>query len=111
MKRTHIEGYHVMIAGRDEEGREIYVWWGSHPLGASPEAAEGGAAAVAEPVAVPFVGGHVKADSNKAREAAAALARTQGYEGDACGECGAMRLRRNGSCLVCDSCGRTTGCS
>jgi ribonucleoside-diphosphate reductase alpha chain len=34
-----------------------------------------------------------------------------GYEGDPCPECGALTLARNGTCLKCDSCGGTTGCS
>jgi ribonucleoside-diphosphate reductase alpha chain len=38
-------------------------------------------------------------------------ARYMGYEGDPCPECGAMTLVRNGTCLKCDSCGGTTGCS
>jgi ribonucleoside-diphosphate reductase alpha chain len=38
-------------------------------------------------------------------------AKIKGYEGDACGHCGALTLVRNGSCLKCDSCGETTGCS
>ncbi len=39
------------------------------------------------------------------------VARMKGYEGDACGECGQFTLVRNGSCLKCQSCGATTGCS
>lgn len=39
------------------------------------------------------------------------LARLKGYEGDPCGECGQLTLVRNGSCLKCDTCGATTGCS
>ena len=38
-------------------------------------------------------------------------ARQKGYEGDPCPECGALTLLRNGTCLKCDSCGGTTGCS
>ncbi|QVL30180.1 vitamin B12-dependent ribonucleotide reductase [Telmatocola sphagniphila] len=38
-------------------------------------------------------------------------ARLKGYEGDPCGECGALTLVRNGACLKCDSCGATSGCS
>ncbi len=38
-------------------------------------------------------------------------ARMKGYEGDACGECGNFTLVRNGTCLKCDSCGGTSGCS
>ena len=49
-----------------------------------------------------------------ARQAAAekrAEARAKGYDGEACGECGNFTLVRNGTCLKCDTCGGTTGCS
>ena len=39
------------------------------------------------------------------------MARMQGYEGDACSECGNFTLIRSGTCLKCDTCGGTTGCS
>ncbi|MFN3233347.1 MAG: vitamin B12-dependent ribonucleotide reductase [Alphaproteobacteria bacterium] len=38
-------------------------------------------------------------------------ARMKGFEGDACGECGNFTLVRNGTCLKCDTCGATSGCS
>ena len=38
-------------------------------------------------------------------------ARMQGYEGDACNECGNFTLVRNGTCLKCVTCGATSGCS
>ncbi|OIP85388.1 MAG: ribonucleoside-diphosphate reductase, adenosylcobalamin-dependent [Rhodobacterales bacterium CG2_30_65_12] len=38
-------------------------------------------------------------------------ARMQGYEGDPCPECGNYTLVRNGTCLKCNTCGGTTGCS
>ena len=38
-------------------------------------------------------------------------ARMRGYEGDSCGECGNFTLVRNGTCLKCETCGSTTGCS
>ena len=38
-------------------------------------------------------------------------ARQKGYEGDACPECANFTLVRNGTCLKCDTCGGTTGCS
>jgi len=38
-------------------------------------------------------------------------ARMKGYEGDACGECGNFTLVRNGTCMKCDTCGGTSGCS
>ena len=40
-----------------------------------------------------------------------AEAKAKGYEGEACGECGNFTLVRNGTCMKCDSCGGTTGCS
>jgi ribonucleoside-diphosphate reductase alpha chain len=38
-------------------------------------------------------------------------ARMKGYSGDSCGECGNFTLIRNGTCLKCDTCGATSGCS
>lgn len=38
-------------------------------------------------------------------------ARQMGYTGDACGNCGSMTLVRNGTCLKCNTCGETSGCS
>ncbi|MCT4332181.1 vitamin B12-dependent ribonucleotide reductase [Paracoccus sp. YLB-12] len=38
-------------------------------------------------------------------------ARMQGYEGDPCGECGNYTLVRNGTCMKCNTCGGTSGCS
>jgi ribonucleoside-diphosphate reductase alpha chain len=40
-----------------------------------------------------------------------AEARAKGYEGEACNECLNFTLVRNGTCLKCDTCGSTTGCS
>jgi ribonucleoside-diphosphate reductase alpha chain len=69
---------------------------------------------------LPFGGGsHGPLDSATARAVAQATAastaaqhaRWLGYEGDPCPECGALTLVRNGTCLKCDSCGGTTGCS
>ena len=39
------------------------------------------------------------------------VARITGYEGDSCEECGNFTLFRNGTCLKCDTCGATSGCS
>jgi len=50
--------------------------------------------------------------SVKGREAdRRAEARVRGYEGEACRECGNFTLVRNGTCLKCDTCGGTSGCS
>ncbi len=39
------------------------------------------------------------------------IAVAKGYSGDACGDCGQFTLVRNGTCLKCDACGATSGCS
>ncbi|MEI9993184.1 MAG: vitamin B12-dependent ribonucleotide reductase [Rhizomicrobium sp.] len=52
--------------------------------------------------------------AGKARELQAkraAEARMKGYEGDACGGCGNFTLVRNGTCMKCNTCGSTSGCS
>ncbi|MDP6712846.1 MAG: vitamin B12-dependent ribonucleotide reductase, partial [Nitrospinaceae bacterium] len=41
----------------------------------------------------------------------AAIAKLKGYEGDPCGDCGQLTLVRNGTCLKCQACGATSGCS
>ena len=38
-------------------------------------------------------------------------ARDRGFEGSACNDCGNFTLVRNGTCLKCNTCGTTTGCS
>ncbi len=38
-------------------------------------------------------------------------AQMKGYVGEACNECQNFTLVRNGTCLKCDTCGGTTGCS
>jgi ribonucleoside-diphosphate reductase alpha chain len=37
--------------------------------------------------------------------------RELGYTGEQCAYCQSSRVRRNGSCTVCDDCGATSGCS
>lgn len=38
-------------------------------------------------------------------------AKSLGYTGEQCSQCGSMRVKRNGSCTVCEDCGSTSGCS
>ena len=49
--------------------------------------------------------------TQRGASALVAEARVKGYEGEACGECGNFTLVRNGTCLKCDTCGSTSGCS
>jgi ribonucleoside-diphosphate reductase alpha chain len=59
--------------------------------------------------------GFAESTSSFAIGAATSDARTkakmQGYTGDPCSECGNYTLVRNGTCLKCNTCGSTTGCS
>ena len=63
--------------------------------------------------AVSRIEANLEADHVRQNERAirAAEARMKGYEGDACGSCGNFTLVRNGTCMKCDSCGSTSGCS
>jgi ribonucleoside-diphosphate reductase alpha chain len=61
----------------------------------------------AEAVEEPVKMGFSRPDISSRR----AEAKAQGYEGDSCGECGNFTLVRNGTCMKCNTCGSTTGCS
>ena len=52
-----------------------------------------------------------KPDAKAAASVKRAEAKAKGYEGEACGECQNFTLVRNGTCMKCDTCGSTTGCS
>ncbi len=58
-----------------------------------------------------LTGADARAHAKAAAAEKRAEARAKGYEGEACGECGNFTLVRNGTCLKCDTCGSTTGCS
>jgi ribonucleoside-diphosphate reductase alpha chain len=63
-----------------------------------------GGAAVAEVTPSAVATGAVEMDART-------KAKMQGYEGDPCGECGNYTLVRNGTCMKCNTCGATSGCS
>ena len=55
---------------------------------------------------------HVRVtEVTQSRTSSLTAARLKGYEGDNCPECGNFTLVRNGTCLKCETCGGTTGCS
>jgi ribonucleoside-diphosphate reductase alpha chain len=66
-----------------------------------------GQAAVAEKVEVTTRVTEV----TESRTSAIRVARLKGYEGDPCGECGNFTLVRSGTCMKCETCGSTSGCS
>ncbi|MDP7556404.1 MAG: vitamin B12-dependent ribonucleotide reductase [Nitrospinaceae bacterium] len=73
----------------------------------------------AEPVVVTPVHGNGNGNGKNGGQAVAArklvtkaaIAKLKGYEGDPCGDCGQLTLVRNGTCLKCQACGATSGCS
>jgi len=75
----------------------------SSAAGAQEIASDGGAGTVVVSAAVQEA---VDIKLDRIREA-----RIKGYEGDACGECGNFTLVRNGTCMKCETCGSTSGCS
>lgn len=62
------------------------------------------------PAAAPGAGTPVVGSAAKAKDEVR-KARMKGYEGDPCPICGHLTLVRNGTCLKCETCGSTTGCS
>jgi ribonucleoside-diphosphate reductase alpha chain len=73
--------------------------------------AEAGAAEVASPAVTQSVARTVEALTERSESDLISEARVKGYEGEACQECGNFTLVRNGTCLKCDTCGSTSGCS
>ncbi len=54
---------------------------------------------------------HSGAAMGKPEAVKRAEAKAKGYVGEACPECANFTLVRNGTCLKCETCGATTGCS
>lgn len=77
-----------------------------------------GSVASSEPQVALHMQVHMETDMAISREEwnddtrlAMRIAKTKGYEGDPCGDCGQFTLVRGGTCLRCVSCGATSGCS
>jgi ribonucleoside-diphosphate reductase alpha chain len=71
------------------------------PIGFAIAAVEAGGATALAVAAAPMADA-----ATRIREA-----RILGFTGDSCGECGSMKMVRNGTCMKCIDCGTTTGCS
>ncbi|MBW8888574.1 MAG: adenosylcobalamin-dependent ribonucleoside-diphosphate reductase [Fibrobacteres bacterium] len=74
-------------------------------------AARSEAAGKASPEAVPVPAGSAAPESAEGTARARDQARRAGYTGESCASCGSVRVRRNGTCIVCEDCGTTSGCS
>ena len=59
-----------------------------------------------------FVVGDISVEEKTSNEySVAESARAMGFTGDICTTCGSSQMVRNGTCLKCNECGETTGCS
>ncbi|MGA0595826.1 vitamin B12-dependent ribonucleotide reductase [Enterovirga sp. CN4-39] len=102
--RGRTDRFQVLAGGRGAGGAVL----GATALKAEPELPLGDE---------PQVGFLANPEPTPAAKAAATVAerrteaRMKGYEGEACPECANFTLVRNGTCLKCDTCGSTTGCS
>jgi ribonucleoside-diphosphate reductase alpha chain len=76
---------------------------GRPPAAAAPDSAENAYGAEDRPSGL--------YETEREQAAKIAQARIKGYEGDPCPVCGFLTLVRNGTCMKCDTCGGTTGCS
>jgi ribonucleoside-diphosphate reductase alpha chain len=85
-------------AGNDSEMLDITA------IGASVQAELGGAVSMQ-------VASLEAAMGRDSRAQRAAEAKMKGFEGDGCGSCGNFTLVRSGTCMKCNTCGSTTGCS
>ncbi len=103
LKRVASAGY---TRGRVPREHLVLVEGGASPA-LAPDVAS---AAAAESIAPAAAAGASPAAGTVAAEART-MARMQGYEGDPCGECGNYTLVRNGTCMKCNTCGATSGCS
>jgi ribonucleoside-diphosphate reductase alpha chain len=70
---------------------------------AAPSTSNGGGVATK---VIKKIRGGVLSQTELARQA-----KLKGYSGEPCGNCGSWTLVRNGTCLKCETCGSTTGCS
>jgi ribonucleoside-diphosphate reductase alpha chain len=95
---------------RNRMPQDLVLLQGGHGQGgtqtldrAMPQAAQLSASAT--------VGSTTAVSSGAVSMDARVKAKMQGYEGEACGECGNYTLVRNGTCMKCNTCGGTSGCS
>ncbi len=92
--------------------QQLVVLQGGAGMQAGAVALEGGTdpAAVLQTL-VPEVGESTTTTAPAMGMDPVAKAKMQGYEGEACSDCGNYTLVRNGTCMKCNTCGATSGCS
>jgi len=102
---TSILDYIFRALGHEYLGREDFVHVKTMDHGAEPKTVQKN----------PLLDAGVSFDKTETvgseKESLLKGAKSQGYTGEQCTECGSMRVKRNGSCTVCEDCGTTSGCS
>ncbi|MGD0188568.1 MAG: vitamin B12-dependent ribonucleotide reductase [Roseiarcus sp.] len=102
--RSKTDKLMLVRGGTGGEAPALYAVGGSGAYGGWAQGATALKGELAEPPAM--IGGVAEAAAERRAEA-----RMKGYVGEACPECGNFTMVRNGTCLKCDTCGGTTGCS
>ena len=113
MTRGRVANQKLMIVSSDAKGPDNPV----KAMQASVTALK--TATALKPADEPLPLGKVEEEVAKApakkpvhkEDALRAEAQMKGYTGDQCSECHNFTMVRNGTCLKCDTCGSTTGCS
>jgi ribonucleoside-diphosphate reductase alpha chain len=108
----HAGGESELPESKHRHGGKHSAGFKPHESGAPPEGtakAAGGRGGGNAKAAAPS--SHAASPSGQSELFKIAQARIKGYEGDPCPSCGSFTLIRNGTCMKCDTCGGTTGCS
>jgi hypothetical protein len=101
---------HVLLVPEGSKHAAVFRWSG----GGEPPARVAflaRAGAVVAPPEAPAPAGRARGRKERPSPQQRKDAQAQGYSGDPCDACGALKLRRKGMCLGCDFCGASTGCS
>lgn len=110
VRRSDLSNLYVLRAGSTEAERSVVT--AELVLAATQRAAAGGQVHAVAASGGSVGGGSVNiAAAMTDRTSRVREAKMKGYEGDACGECGNFTLVRNGTCMKCNTCGSTSGCS
>ena len=104
----YVRGNFLVIRGAKDQGNAA--------VAVAAEGGGGGSTVGAQQVSVPEQAGTLSVansviETTNGRLNMVREAKTKGYEGDPCGECGNFTLVRNGTCMKCQTCGSTSGCS
>lgn len=98
---------HVLLVPEGHKDAVVFRWKGGSDAPARVAFPKRNGAAVAAATAPPA--GRARKVRPSPQQRGDAIA--QGFTGDPCGACGALKLIPNGKCTLCRGCGASTGCS